>query len=137
MSYYISSESYKINEKLRTNDYLSEDEKVLINNLDTALQKMPKYEGTVYRSLDSSIMENPAEFWRLHQPGSIVGYRAFTSTSLKVYDENMDIQCVIKSKTGRNITSFNKKEEEILFGRDSLFRVERIEGNTIYMEEWG
>lgn len=134
---YISSGSYKINAKLRSGEELSEDEKRIVDGLDTALQKMPKYEGTVYRSLDSSVMENPAEFWRLHQPGSIVGYKSFTSTSLKVYDENMDIQCVIKSKTGRNITSFNKKEEEILFGRDSLFRVERIEGNTIYMEEWG
>ena len=134
---YVSSGSYKINAKLRSGEELSEYEKRIVDGLDTALQKMPKYEGTVYRSLDSSMMGDVDEFLRLHQPGSIVGYRAFTSTSLKVYDENMDIQCVIKSKTGRNITSFNKKEEEILFGRDSLFRVERIEGNTIYMEEWG
>ena len=98
---------------------------------------MPKYEGTVYRSLDSSMIGDIDEFWRLHQPGSIVGYKSFTSSSVKVYDENMDIQCVIKSKTGRNITSFDAKEKEILFRRESLFRIERIDGNTIYMEEWG
>ena len=53
---YISSGSYKINAKLRSGEELSEYEKRIVDGLDTALQKMPKYEGTVYRSLDSSMM---------------------------------------------------------------------------------
>ena len=79
-------------------------------------------------SLDSRVMENPEEFWKLHQPGNTVGYKAFTSSSLEVYDESMDIQCVINSKTGRDITSFNENEKEILFVRDSLFRIKKIDG---------
>lgn len=133
---YISSNSYGINNSLRSGEELESNEQEIVNNLDSALSKMPKYEGTVYRSLDSSVMENPEEFFKLHQPGRIVGYKAFTSTSLEVYDEKLDIQCIIKSKTGRNITSFNENEKEILFERDSLFRIEKINGNTIYMEEW-
>lgn len=55
---YISSESYVINEKLRNRDNLSTTEQKLVNNLDSALEKMPKYEGTVYRSLSLFGIEN-------------------------------------------------------------------------------
>lgn len=133
---YISSESYTINEKLRSGITLTDEEKWIVDNLDSALGKLPKYKGTVYRSLDSSMMGNLVEFWIFHQPGNIVGYKAFTSTSLKTYDDRMDIQYVITSKSGRNITSFNPNEEEILFERDTLFRVVKIDGNTIYLKEW-
>ena len=132
---YISSESYKINEKLRSGMPLTKEEKWLVDNLDSALEKLPKYKGTVYRSLDSSMIDNPAEFWRLHQPGNVVQYSAFTSTSLNVYDGNMDIQCVIKSNKGRDITAFNPNEQEVLFGRDSNFIITEVKGNTIFMEE--
>lgn len=135
LSYYISSESYKINEKLRTNDYLSEDEKVLINNLDTALQKMPKYEGTVYRSLDSSMIENLENFWQIHSVENIISYEAFTSSSTHVYDKDMDIQMVIKSKNGRDIRNYNPKESEILFSRNSMFHVTDVKNGIIYLEE--
>ena len=132
---YISSDSYKINEKLRSGEELSDYEKSIVENLDNALQKMPKHEGTVFRSLDSRVMENPEEFWKLHQPGAIVGYKAFASSSLEVYDESMDIQCVINSKNGRDITAFNENEKEILFARNSEFIITEINGKTIFMEE--
>ena len=132
---YVSSGSYKINAKLRSGEELSEYEKRIVDGLDTALQKMPKYEGTVYRSLDSSMIENLEDFWRLHTPDKIVTYDAFTSSAVSVYDKQMDIQMVIKSKNGRDIRNYNPKESEILFGRNSIFQVTDVKNGVIYLEE--
>ena len=58
-----------------------------------------------------------------------------TSTLLGIYDERMDIQCVIKSKNGRNINSYNTNEREILFERKSNFTITEVKGNRIFMKE--
>lgn len=132
---YISSESYKVNLKLRSGSELLEDEKEFIRDLDAALDKMPKYEGTVYRSLSSDMILDVQEFKRLHQPGNYIKYSAYTSSSLEVYDDTMDIQCIIKSKNGKNIMAFNSNEQEVLFKRDSWFYISKIENDIIYLEE--
>lgn len=132
---YMSSFSYELNEKLRTDTKLDTHEKKIADDLDSALDKMPKYEGTVYRSMSSDMLDDPKKFWQAHQPGKVVRYRAYTSTSLKVYDASMDIQCIIKSKNGRNVTSYNPKENEILFKRKTKFIVTKLDDNIIYLEE--
>ena len=133
---YISSESYVINEKLRKDFHLlNEDEKAIVSGLDSALQKMPKHEGILYRSMSSDMIENLDEFWALHQVGKVVTYDAYTSASLEVYDDTMDIQCIIQSKNGRDMTGYNPNEQEILFERESSFWVTGIEGNTILLLE--
>ncbi|MEG0380025.1 MAG: phage minor capsid protein, partial [Eubacterium sp.] len=48
---YISSDAYKINEALRNGETLSVSEQNLINHLDAALDKLPKYRGNLTRSL--------------------------------------------------------------------------------------
>ena len=57
------------------------------------------------------------------------------SASLSVYDESFPVQYVIISKHGRDITAYNQKEQEVLFKRGTKFKVLKVEGNTIYMEE--
>lgn len=47
---YMSSESYVLNDKLRRGK-LSANEQKHVKNLDSALDKMPEYKGTVYRSV--------------------------------------------------------------------------------------
>ncbi len=120
---------------MRSGAKLTDDEQRMVDNLDSALQKMPKYEGIVYRSLDSSVMSNPEKFWRLHTPDKIVTYDAFTSSSVSVYDKHMDIQMVIKCKNGRDIRAYNSNEEEILFERKSKFYVSGVKGSMVYLEE--
>ena len=132
---YISSESYVINEKLRSGIPLTAEEQKTVDNLDSALEKMPKYEGTVYRSLSSDMMNNPDEFWKTHSFDSIVSYPAFTSTSTSVYDETMDIQMEIMSKNGRDIRTYNAGESEVLFARNPIFHVTAVTDKKIYMEE--
>lgn len=132
---YISSESYVVNEKLRTQLSLSDDERGFVRILDVALGKLPNYEGTVHRSISAECIENVEMFWKEHTAGNVIMYDAYTSTSLDVYDETMDIQMVIKSKRGKDISMFNSSEKEILFKRGTLFRITDVKENTIYMEE--
>lgn len=132
---YTSSDSYKINEKLRSGLELSDDEKEFISDLDKALDKLHSYEGIVYRSMVSDMIPDIQEFIKLHQPGGYVKYSAYTSSSLEFYDDTMDIQFVIQSKNGKDITDFNPNEQEVLFKRDSWLYISRIQNNVIYLEE--
>ena len=132
---YISSGSYKINEPLREGLPLTEEQKAFIESLDMALKKMPIFEGTVYRSLDSSIMADIDGFWKQYEVGKEITYPAYTSVSTCIFDETMDIQIVIQSKYGRDIRYYNSEELEIIFLRDTKFCVKRVDGNIIYLEE--
>lgn len=131
---YISSESYILNDALRNGDKLSTYQVTFVNKMDSTLSLLPNYSGIVYRSLDSSMMDLK-EFWSQHQPGSIVDYPAYTSTSKQIYDAGMDIQMIIKAHRAKDISAWNDNENEILFGRNSRFLITKVEGNVIYMEE--
>ena len=136
---YISSESYKLNEKLREQLELTEQQKILINNLDKALDKFPKYEGNVTRSiiLDKDTLK---DFLKNHKEGNNVIYKSYTSTTVgNRYNDDSNIELHIKSKSGRDIRKFNKEEQEILFKRNTKFQVISLKIiNNIYhifMEE--
>ena len=132
---YISAESYPLNDKLRRGEPLSEAEQRWTERLDKALDKLPVYEGTVYRSLSSDMIPDKAAFLAAHEVDAIVTYDAYTSTSTEVYDPDMDIQLVIQSKSGRDMRGINTIEKEILFKRKSRFIVDRKEGDTIWLTE--
>ena len=132
---YVSAASYSLNDKLRRGESLSEAEQRWTKRLDKALDKLPVYEGTVYRSLSSGMIPDKAAFLAAHEVDAIVTYDAYTSTSTEVYDSDMDIQLVIQSKTGRDMRGINTIEKEILFKRESRFIVDRKEGNTIWLTE--
>lgn len=135
MNSYISSSAYTWNDKLRRDAHLSRAEKKLIADMDSALKKMPTYEGTVKRSVSGFGIEDVQKFVASHVPGSKRRFTEFLSSSEDVYDDTFPIQYVIQSKTGRNIQKFNPGEREILFERDTIFRITKVDGNTIYMEE--
>lgn len=132
---YISATSYTVNAKLRSQMQLSEEESAFVRRLDAALEKLPDYVGTVYRSIRSADMENFEAFDRVHQVGERIMYLAYTSASNEIYDESMDIQFVITSKRGKDMREYNPNEKEILFHRGTTFTVARRDGNTIYLEE--
>ena len=56
-----------------------------------------------------------------------------------MYNEEAEVQIIILSKNGRDIRSFNPKENEILFMRETKFIViqtKKVEDTTyIYLEE--
>lgn len=132
---YKSAKSYQINAALRGEIAAPEDMVPVIHSIDNALNKLPVYEGIVYRSMRSEEMLDSATFFKLHTPGNIVKCPAYTSSSTEVYDDNMDIQLIIRSKRGRDMRAYNPLEQEILFERGSRFLVEKREGKRIWLEE--
>lgn len=132
---YISSEAYTWNDKLRRGIKFTKEEKKQIQNLDSALQKMPTYQGTLYRSVSDFGILDVQEFIASYKPGAVKSFSEFLSSSTEVYDDSFPIQYVITSKTGRDMRKFNSQEKEILFERDAMFYITKVEDNVIYMEE--
>lgn len=138
---YISSESYKINDKLRRGVELTEEEEQFAKTLESALEKMPKYEGNLNRSLCFMFKSQKEKFLADYKIGAKVQYKAFTSaTKSSVYNEDADIQCyIINSKNGYDISQYNKAENEVLYKRNATFVVIEIidtgEFIKIFLEE--
>lgn len=132
---YISSGAYIWNDKLRRGVKLTKEEREQIGNLDSALRKMPAYQGTLYRSLSDFGIPDVQEFIAGHEPGTVKVFPEFLSSSTEVYDDGLPIQYVINSKTGRDIRRFNSQEKEILFERNTRFRITKTADGVIYMEE--
>ena len=105
-----------------------------MNDLDSALDKMPEYHGTIYRSVSEFGLGDVNMFIQSHVVGESKLLESYLSSSKAVYDENFPIQYVIRSKHGKDIRSYSL-EQEILFKRKSEFLITKVEGNTIYMEE--
>jgi len=129
---YTTSESYQINEKLRNGIPLDAQDVELMRGLDSALEKMPSYKGTVFRSVMPADVDG---FIGGHVPGNLRQFDEYVSSGVHIYDDAMPIQYVIKSKTGADIRVFNEAEGEVLFKRGTWFFVEKIENNTIFMSE--
>lgn len=133
INHYVSPESYKLNEALRDELKLTKQQEEVIKNLDKALNKFPDYKGNVSRSLiiDKGELN---KFLQIHKVGNNVTYKAYTSTTVgNRYNELSNVELHIKSKKGKDIRKYNKEEQEILFKRDSEFKViELKEINKVY-----
>lgn len=135
---YKSSESFKINAKLRDGLELSEQEKRFVENLDSGLRKLPKVEGTLYRTLnfddatDAEVALNA--FLAEHKTGFPVRYLAYTSTSITpdghplADDVKFGVVMEIEGKTARSLEGFgNNFENEALYPRNARFDVLSVE----------
>lgn len=125
LNQYISSAAYTLNEKLRQNLPLTTEEEKIRINLDSALARMPSYEGDLTRSLLFNSDEELSGFLNIHTIGSIVEYREFISATYgKIYNTSGQIQMyIVGSKNGKNISAFNPQESEVLYQRNSRFLV--------------
>lgn len=127
---YVSSDSYKINNKLRNNMQLNSDDKELINNLDSALEKFPKYTGDkpLQRSYFFDDLQEQNQFLNELYLNGGLNDKAFISTSKKNYGEGQEqVNMIIKdSHNGADISSLNRTESEILFPRNTKFILHSI-----------
>lgn len=124
---YISSSSYKINAPLRAGIPLTQEQQELVRNLDSALEKMPVYQGKAIRSL---VMDKKSliRFAKEHQLGSEITYQEYISTStIGSYHNKPTVILNMLSKSGRDIRKYNQSESEVLFQRNSHFRVLNVE----------
>ena len=129
-----------MNEALRNDLPLDDRLTKVMKDLDTVLDKMPNYEGIVTRSvwIDSDDIDR---FLKDYPVGQKMSHKSYlSSTSGGIYNPEARIQMEIKSKTGKDIRKYNKKEQEILFKRNVEFYVKKIDFSDdyyvkIYLEE--
>ena len=129
---YKSFESYLINEALRNaedfND-LSEVQQKLVRGLDSALSKMPTYQGNLLRTVDFSDWPGSDKmtegFLKAYIPGKRIKIKQYWSAAKKSgYNENAAIKIYIQdSRKGRDISAIGLDENEVLYERNSTFDV--------------
>lgn len=139
---YISSDAYKINDKLRNNAKLSDDDKEFIKSLDSALSKLPKYNGNLVRAVDISDKKQQSDFVDTFVINDVRRFSEYISTSTNAeYNPDAKIQIYIQNAAnGVDIRKYNTDEQEVLYQRDSVFRVvNKVEANEktyILLEEF-
>lgn len=148
---YKSSESYKVNAKLRDGGELTETEQGMVKALDSALEKLPTVKGALYRTLNFDDTFSPREeyeaFIAQHVEGAFVRYKAFTSASTKAdgyplaEGTKYGVTLEITSRTARDLEGIgNNFENEALFRRKATFDISKVVTDKngriyIYMEE--
>ena len=114
--------------------------KEIVKNLDKALDKLPTYRGEVSRSLWFHTNDEVNDFVKQHCINSEITYSAFTSsTAGSVYNKEAQVQLCWYSNKGKDMIKYNPEEKEVLYPRNSKFKVVDItkDGNVynITLEE--
>ncbi|MFP7243610.1 minor capsid protein [Pediococcus pentosaceus] len=129
---YIGSDSYVLNDELRRGNELSPDMQKFSDDLSAAISDMPKYHGTVSRSLKFEDEELFDEFATTIATNYLYKKKfiskGFMSTTTGIYDSNDSIRFIIlNSKSGADVRKHNPGEQEILFDKGSEFDILKIE----------
>ena len=134
---YISSTAYPLNEKLRKNLSLTEDEENIKINLSKALDKLPKYQGAVVRDLHFDNEEELEKFKKGYSVGNIKEFNEFISTTKAVsYNNDAQIRIIVNNcENGRDLAGYNYVEQEVLYNLNSKFKVINIfeQNNKTYI----
>ena len=122
---YISSDAYTLNDALRRGTPLSPQQQLLETQLDAALKKVPYYQGNIQRTLSTQMLPTSVtEFLNNYSANKAITFKAYSSFATNTYDPNADnIMKIRNSRLGKDIRSFNPKEKEILYPRNSKFIV--------------
>lgn len=86
------------------------------------MDKLPKYEGDLNRSLTFTSKERMKSFLNLFVLNEVINFSEYISTSKDIYDEDDHVRLIIKNtKNGVDLKGFNNNEVEVLYKRDSSF----------------
>ncbi|MFR1435708.1 MAG: ADP-ribosyltransferase, partial [Acutalibacteraceae bacterium] len=145
---YKSSESYKINDKLRGNEPLNAQEQQFVELLDSAIEKLPVFRGEVYRNLvfdDFGGKSAFDAFMEQNAEGYYVAFSAYSSASTAIdgypVEGTYTAHMIMQSERAHDVEGFgNNFESEVIFARDSLFFIEKVTTDemgtpTIYARE--
>lgn len=132
---YKSGDSYTLNGKLTARAELTEYQRNLRDNLDTALEKLPVYRGEVYRHYnfdDFGGFEAMADFLMLFKKEEIVDLHSYLSCSTVRNEDRTGgkytVNMVIQSENGRRLAGFGRNtENEILLPRTTRLVPYRME----------
>ena len=119
-----------LNENTRNNyQKLNNIEQTMCDNLDVALEKLPKANGIkLTRDLIFSNEEDLEQFIFIHNFGNIVDYEAYSScTALAIYQDEPTVRLIINNaRQATNVSIIKGADKEYLYGRNHKFRVKRI-----------
>ena len=142
---YLGGACYELNEALRNHEPLTDEQKAWVRNLDSALKKLPKYEGTLLREMDFSDFpdgdERAKAFFDSLELNKARAFDAYTSTTrASSYMANPKVKIYIQNaKNGRYLGAFYNGEKEVLYERGSAFIIKnKVEQDGVYyilMEE--
>ena len=132
---YKSGDSYALNGKLATGGKLTELQRSLRDHLDTALEKLPVYKGTVYRHYDFDSFggyDAMAEFLSMFEKGEATPMKSYLSASTVRNEDRTNgeytIDMVIQSETGRSLNGFGRNtENEVLLPRTTELIADSME----------
>nr|WP_238333658.1 phage minor capsid protein [Companilactobacillus mishanensis] len=123
---YVGPDYAKINQGLREGTTLTTVQRQTMHELDSALTKLPKYQDKepLYRSLTFHDPDTVNNFLRTKPVGSIFNDKAYTSAGDKGFNEKENTRMVIvKSQNGRMLQDLNTNGREVLFKRNTQFKV--------------
>lgn len=122
---YMGAKSYVVNDKLRRNIKLTPDETKFTIELDNALAKMPKYKGSLSRSLQFTSEDAVKDFLADYSIGGDVIYKEYLSTTKgEPYNPEGQVQIYIQdAASGCDISKFNSSENEVLYRRNQSFEI--------------
>ena len=132
---YKSGDSYALNGKLATGGKLTELQRSLRDHLDTALEKLPVYRGTVYRHYDFDSFggyEAMADFLSQFVKGEKTNLGGYLSASTVPNESRTGgeytVDMVIQSETGRSLNGFGRNtENEVLLPRTTELIADSME----------
>lgn len=134
-SYKSGLTSYLLNEKLYSGAELSEADMYLMKEIDSALDKLPVYEGKTYRNITFYRQGRAARnaFLNMHVPNTMITYDAYTSSSKAVDGYMLEgdnvVHIEIDGHSGRDISASSlgsTVEQEVLYRRESMFFVDEV-----------
>ena len=137
---YLTNSSREINKSLR-GEIEDKDASLLADLVSKSVKKLKSYQGETYRQVKFEREKDYKNFISLYKKGGIITEKGFISSGLnkqkitKKFYGNYEVKFTIKSKNGKNITHYNNEEKEILFDRNTKFKVISIRGNNIKLEE--
>jgi hypothetical protein len=131
--------AYQVNRKIFENT-LNDVDRQYVKNLDKALEALPKFKGTTFRGIrdpQGTKLENIRK-----SVGGTLEWVAFSSTSKDIgraekFAGPGGIIFNIKGKSGRDVIKYSSLdyEQEVLFKRNTKFKINKIIGRTVYLTE--
>lgn len=122
---YTGFSAYDLNDRLRRGLPLTDTQKDIVKNLDSALKKLPPYKGKVNRSFTKA-----ANYDKLQELANKIitdGYYedpAYVSSSKGIYDKEDVFRIrILSNNSGRDISAIRSDEGEVLFPRNTRFKV--------------
>ena len=140
---YTSNVAYRLNENLRfgKNDTKT---KIFERTLNHSLDSVANYKGEVRRAMT---LKNAGDVLKKYREnvGGKIKYNSFLSTtaerslskSFTSENDSWNVIYVIRSKNGKRIKAYSNApdENEVLFKSGSTFKIKRVDGNIVYLEE--